>query len=77
MNLLLKKMNYLINILLTFSIIYFLIVILTYIFQRNLLYHPTENNYSNDQLSVSIERVKIKTQDNIELISWYHNKNIK
>ncbi len=25
---------------------------------------------------VSIEKVKIKTQDNIELLSWYHNKNI-
>jgi uncharacterized protein len=76
MNLLLKKMKYLIIILLTFSIIYFLIVVLMYIFQRNLLYHPTENNYSNDQLSVSVERIKIKTQDNIELISWYHNKNL-
>ena len=76
MNLLLKKMKYLIILLLTFSLIYFSIVILMYIFQRNLLYHPTENNYSNDQLSVSVERIKIKTQDNIELISWYHNKNL-
>ena len=25
---------------------------------------------------VSIEKVKIKTQDNIELVSWYHSKNI-
>jgi uncharacterized protein len=47
-----------------------------YLFQRNLLYHPTENNYSGDKLLVAIEKVKIKTQDNIELISWYHNKNI-
>ncbi len=76
MNLLLKKMKYLIILLVTFSLIYFSIVILMYIFQRNLLYHPTENNYSNDQLSVSVERIKIKTQDNIELMSWYHNKNL-
>ena len=72
----LLKMNYFTFILLTFVIIYFLILIYTYIFQRNLLYHPRENNYFGDQLLVSIEKIKIKTQDNIELISWYHNKNL-
>jgi len=41
-----------------------------------LLYHPSENNYFDDQLLVSIDKVKIKTEDNIELISWYHEKNI-
>jgi len=56
--------------------IYFFILISTYIFQRNLLYHPGENNYFGDQLTVEIEKVKIKTQDNIDLLSWYHNKNL-
>ena len=70
-------MNLLTIILITFLTIYFSIIILTYKFQRNLLYHPTENNYSNDELLVSIKKVKIKTQDNIELIAWYHNKNSK
>jgi uncharacterized protein len=73
----LKKMNLLTIILITFLTIYFSILILTYKFQRNLLYHPTENNYSNDELLVSIKKVKIKTQDNIELIAWHHNKNSK
>ena len=45
-------------------------------FQRNLLYHPTENNYSGDKLIVSVEKIKIKTGSNIELLSWYHKKNI-
>jgi len=40
------------------------------------LYHPTENNYSGDEILVSVEKVKIKTQDNIDLISWYHKKNL-
>ena len=71
-----KKMSYLTTILLTFGIIYFSVIILTYIFQRSLLYHPLENNYSGDELTVSVEKVKVKTEDNIELISWYHNKNI-
>ncbi len=69
MNFLLKKnlikMNYFTIIILTFLFIYFVILFTTYFFQRNLLYHPTENNYSGDELFVSIEKVRIKTQDNI------------
>ena len=72
-----KKMNYLIILLLTFILFYFAIIALTYIFQRKLLYHPTENNYLEDELVVNVDEVKIKTQDNLELKSWYHNKNIK
>jgi len=71
------KMNYLLGILLVFILIYFFVLVSTYIFQRNLLYHPSENNYSGDKILVSIEKVKIKTSDGIELLSWYHNKNIK
>jgi len=73
----LRKMNFLLIILLTFVIIYFLLTILTYIFQRNLLYHPLENNYSDSKFSVPIEKVIITTNDNIKLSSWYHKKNIK
>ena len=72
----LVKMSYFITILLIFVLIYFFILMSTYIFQRNLLYHPSENNYSGDQILVSIEKVKINTQDGIELMSWYHNKNV-
>ena len=72
----LMKMNYFTHILLIFVLIYFFILISTYIFQRNLLYYPTENNYSGDQILVSVEKVKINTQDGIELMSWYHNKNV-
>ncbi len=69
------KMNFPIFILLIFVLIYLFILISTYLFQRNLLYHPGENNYFGDQLLVSVEKVKIKTKDNIELLSWYHTKN--
>ena len=70
------KMNYFITILIIFVIIYFFILISTYLFQRNLLYHPSENNYSGDKLDVSITKIKVTTQDDIELLSWYHNKDI-
>ena len=73
----LSKMNYLTLILLIFITIYFFILIFMYTFQRNLLYHPKENNYFGDQLTVSVEKVIIRTRDNIELLSWYHSKNIK
>ena len=58
-------------------IIYFLILVFLYFYQRNLLYHPNENNYSEDKISVEIKKVKISTSDNIELVGWYHEKNLK
>ena len=70
------KMNFFVLILLIFILTYFFILFSTYIFQRNLLYHPTENNYSGDKISVDVEKIKIRTQDNIELVSWYHKKNL-
>ena len=70
------KMNFFVLILLIFVLAYSLVLVSTYIFQRNLLYHPSENNYFGDKIVVSIEKVKIKTKDNIELLSWYHNKNL-
>ena len=71
----LTKMNYFLPILFTFLLIYFLVIVFTYIFQRSLLYHPAENNYFGDKLIVSVEKVTIKTKDNISLLSWYHKKN--
>ena len=62
------------KILLIIFIIYLSILVILYFFQRSLLYEPTENNYNRDKLTVSINQVKIKTQDNIELLAWYHKK---
>ncbi len=71
------KMNYLVPLLLIFILFYLFILSYTYIFQRKLLYHPIENNYPGDQLLAKIEKVKVKTKDNIELLSWFHNKNLE
>tara|TARA_B100000965_G_scaffold311984_1_gene271658 strand:- start:80 stop:898 length:819 start_codon:yes stop_codon:yes gene_type:complete len=68
------------NLLLFFQIvilIYFLILVFLYFYQRNLMYHPNVNNYFDDQISVHINKVKIVTSDNIELLGWYHKKDIK
>jgi len=70
------KMNYFVPVLLIFILAYFFVLVFTYVFQRNLLYHPSENNYFGDKLIVNVEKIKIKTKDNIELLSWYHRKNL-
>ena len=57
--------------------LYFFVLLFLYFYQRNLIYHPNENNYSGDKISVDIKKVKIKTSDNIELLGWYHEKNLK
>ena len=57
-------------------LIYFSITFVLYLSQRNLLYHPSENNYSEDKLTVTIDKVKITTEDNLKLLAWYHEKNI-
>jgi len=58
-------------------LIYFFVLVFLYFYQRNLLYHPDENNYSGDKILVDIKKVKIKTADNIELLGWYHEKNLE
>ena len=68
---------YFLQFILTIFVIYFLVLVFLYFYQRNLLYHPNENNYSGDKISVDIEKVKIQTADNIKLLGWYHEKNLK
>jgi fermentation-respiration switch protein FrsA (DUF1100 family) len=68
---------YFLQFILTIFVIYFFVLVFLYFYQRNLLYHPNENNYSGDKISVDIEKVKIQTSDNIELLGWYHEKNLK
>ena len=70
----LVKMNHLTNILSIFVLGYFVFLVFINVFQRNLLYHPTINNYHGHKLTVAVEKLKIKTEDNIELLVWYHNK---
>ena len=70
-------MNYIITILLIFALFYFPILILSYAFQSKLLYHPMVNNYFSDKLIVPIEKVRVKSLDDIELLSWYYNKDLK
>mgnify|MGYP001158765152 FL=1 len=58
-------------------LIYLIMLIYLYINQRNLMYHPNENNYIGDKISVHIEKVKINTSDNIDLLGWFHKKDLE
>ncbi len=70
-----EKKMFIINILKLVLVGYLLFTLIVYFFQRNLLYYPAVNNYFGEKLNVPVEKVKIKTEDNIELLSWYHSKN--
>jgi uncharacterized protein len=64
------------HIILVISLIYLSVLVSLYFFQRNLLYNPNENNYYGDKLKLDIEVVQIKTSDNINLLGWFHKKDL-
>ena len=41
--------------------VYILLLLFLYFYQRNLLYHPNENNYFGDNLKIEVDKIKIKT----------------
>ena len=54
----------------------FLYFLLYLYFNETYYIIPNENNYAGDELKVKIEKVKIKTSDNLELLGWFHEKNL-
>ena len=55
---------------------YIIIIVFVYFYQRNLLYHPSENNYLNNKIVFDYEEIFIETGDNIKLKSWFIKKNL-
>ena len=52
------------------------ITIFIYFYQRNLLYHPSENNYLNDKINFNYEEIFIETDKKIKLKSWFIKKDL-
>ena len=75
-NMKIKRRNFFLELFIGIVAIYLIVLIFLFFFQRNLMYHPDENNYSGDNLEVNIEKVTINTTDNINLLGWSHNKNL-
>ena len=73
-------MNYFNTIILTLVSFYLILLSIMFFFQRNFLYHPNVDNYLKDQATnepSEIQKVKINTEDNIDLMAWFYNKDIK
>ena len=70
-------MKYLLLILSSIVLAYLIVIIFIYFYQRNLLYHPSENNYQNDKAKFNYEEVYIDVDGEIKLKSWFINKNLK
>ena len=56
---------------------YLLIVIFVFFYQRSLLYHPSENNYTSEKANFNYEEVYIPTSDGKKLKAWFHKKDLK
>lgn len=69
--------KYLINFFLTAIAIYFFILAFIYFYQRNLLYHPSENNYLDDQINFDYKEIYIPVTKKINLKGWVINKDLK
>ena len=67
-------MKYLYITILSFVVAYLAVLIFMYFFQRNLLYHPTENNYQNSKIQFDYEEIFIKVDEEIKLKSWLIKK---
>ena len=55
----LKRRNFFLELVIGIAVVYLSVLILLFIFQRSLMYHPLENNYFGDRLDVNVENVKI------------------
>ena len=67
-------MNFYTTSILALILFYILLVIIVFFFQRNLLYHPSVDNYLKGNLGsepTKIEKVNIITKDKIDLIGWF------
>ena len=70
-------MKYLYLALSSIILAYFVIILFVYFYQRSLLYNPSENNYLNDKISFNYKEIFIETDKNIELKSWFIEKDLK
>ena len=70
-------MKYLYLVISSIALVYFVIIVFVYFYQRSLLYHPSENNYLNDEIRFSYKEIFIKTDENIKLKSWFVKKDLK
>ena len=69
-------MKYLYLIFSSIIIAYLVLLVFIYFYQRNLLYHPSENNYQNDKIQFNYKEVNINVENDIKLKSWFIEKDL-
>ena len=58
---------------LSFSILYISVCTYMYIFQRNFLYHPYQNNHlRGEKLNPEVKEVFVQSTEGITLKSWFY-----
>ena len=70
-------MKYLYLTLSSVIVAYLTILIFIYFYQRNLLYHPAENNYQNSKIKFDYDEILIQVDEEIKLKSWLIKKDFK
>ena len=58
----------------TIILCYLLILVFVFFYQRNLLYHPFENNYSSDEANFEYEEVFVPTSEGKKLRPGFTKK---
>ena len=70
-------MKYLYLALSSIILAYIIIVLFTYLYQRKLVYHPSENNYTGDEIQFDYKEVFIEVDKDVKLKSWFLEKDLK
>ena len=70
-------MKYLYLALSSIILAYIIIVLFTYLYQRKLLYHPSENNYTGDEIQFDYKEVFTEVDKDVKLKSWFLEKDLK
>jgi len=70
-------MKYLYLSLLSLLAVYLLVLLFIYFNQRNLLYHPGDNNYLDDKVQFSYKEVLVEVDQDIKLRSWLIEKDLE
>ena len=77
-----NKTMFVLNIILVILLLYLIVTISLYFFQRKLLYHPSASTNFNQEttglgLNHKFEKIKIEVEKNIKLNGWLHIKDVK
>jgi fermentation-respiration switch protein FrsA (DUF1100 family) len=57
-------------------ITYLIVLAYIYLFQRNLLYHPSDNGYQEDEINFDYKEIYIQNKEGIKLKAWLHEKDL-